>query len=131
MRSFTDPPNGGKAQLHLKLVHPAPPPEAPKGKRTRTGRRPPHTNETFTPEQEARLRAAFRNAYAQFVTWPRLCKAMGVPYQPIKDAVAGRHRVSAALAVRLSMALKVPLESLYNPPSDAARCPHCGRHGAT
>ena len=108
MPSFTDPPRGGKGpiRLPLRLVHPAPPSPP------RRGRKRIHANDLFTPEELRRLRAAFRNAREKFGSWPRLCKAMGVGYQPVKDAVAGRHRVSGALAIRLARALGVPLESL-------------------
>ena len=114
MPSFTDPPSGGKGPIRppLRLVHPPHAPKPDRTRRTRTGRKPPYANDLWTPEEERRLRAAFRNARTKLGSWPRVCAAMGVGYQPVKDAVAGRHRVSGALAIRLARALGVPLESL-------------------
>ncbi len=132
MRDDTRPPRDGKDPSPvraLRLVHPAPPkpPEAP---RTRGGRRRPFDSDLFTPEEDARLRAALKNARGLFGSGPCLADAMRVPYETVKVALKGRARVSGALAICLARALGVPLESLYRAPTDARRCAMCGRSGA-
>lgn len=121
MRDVTRPPRGGQAPpaRPLRLVHPAPQPDAAR----RRGRKRLHANDLFTPEEERRLRAALRNGRAKFGSWPRLCAAMGVQYQIVKNAVAGRARVSGAIAIRLSRALRVPLESLLQGPTAVPPAP--------
>lgn len=132
MGTFTDPPNGGKAPIRppLRLVHPAPPPPADVP-RTRGGRRRPYQNDLFTPDEEARLRAALKNARPLFSTWACLADAMRVPTDTVIDAAMGRVRLSGAIAIRLARALGKPLESLYRAPADASTCPHCGARRAS
>lgn len=125
MGSFTDPPSGGKGPIRppLRLVHPSPPP-TPRSR----GRR--HEADLWTAEEQARLRAALKTARTLFGTWACLADAMRVPRDSVKHAAAGRHGVSAAIAVRLARALGKPLESLYAAPSDARTCPTCGTRRA-
>ena len=107
---------------HLRLVKPA----EPKPPR-RKGQRPPSP---FSPDEQARLRVALRNARALFGTWSCLADAMHVREKPIQGVAAARRRVSADLAIRLARALGKPLESLYRAPSDASTCPTCGARRA-
>lgn len=133
MRDDTDRPRDGQdpsAARHLRLVHPSPPPKPDATPRTRSGRRAPYQNAVFSAEEEARLRAALKNARALMGSWPCLADAMRVPLGAIDLAVRGRNRISAALAVSLSKAIGKPLESLYAPPTDAGTCPHCGARRA-
>ncbi len=125
MPSITEPPTGGKGQIRpspLRLVHPSPPtPSKP--------RRPPPLRTTFTRDEEARLRAALRNARALFGTWACLADAMYVRAKRIEKAANGAP-VSADVAVRLARALGKPLDALLAPLAEAKLCPHCGRFGA-
>lgn len=127
MRDDTRPPRDGKdppaIRPPLRLVHPAPP--KPTGKR-RYHRTPP----LFSPDEEARLRAALKHARTLFGTWACLADAMRVGPKTPEDAAAGRHPVSADVAVRLARALGKPLDALLAPLAEAKRCPHCGRSGA-
>jgi hypothetical protein len=104
---------------HLRLVKPA----GPKPPR-RKGQRPPSP---FSPDEQARLRVALRNARALFGTWACLADAMHVREKPIQGVASGRRPVSADLAVRLARALGKPLEALIRPPSEASTCAACGR----
>lgn len=128
MRDVTRPPRGGQEPpaRRLRLVHPTPPPTPDTRPRTRGGTRAPHQNAVFLPEEEARLRAALKNARAMFGTWACLADAMRAPLAAVVQAASGRYRVSAAIAVRLARALGKPLEALCAPLSDARTCPHCG-----
>ena len=121
----------GPPRPPLRLVHPAKPTPPDATPRTRGGLRAPYQNDTFTPEEQARLRAALKNARALFGTWRCLADAMRVPLGAIELALRGRNRVSAALAIRLARALGAPLESLYAAPRPAGKCPTCGRGGAS
>ena len=108
---------------HLRLVKPVGP-KAPK--------KPRRAAPVFSPEEQARLRAALKNARPLLGSWPCLADAMRVPKERIQRAAAGRHPVTADVAVRLSRAIGVPLEALLRgltsvPPT----CPTCGRGGAT
>lgn len=122
------PPTGRKGQdppaaRHLRLVSPAsttPPP-----KRRKYQRCPP----TFTPEEQARLRASLRNARALFGTWACLADAMRVSKHAVTQAARGRP-VAGDIAVRLARALGKPLESLYRAPTSADVCPTCGARRA-
>lgn len=100
----------------LRLVHPAPP--QPKKK-------PAQRAPIFTPEEQARLRAALRHARGMFGTWACLADAMHMRLRRVEDAANGP-TVSGDVAVRLARALGVSVESLYRPPTDAGKCPHCG-----
>lgn len=106
---------------HLKLVHPA----APKTPRPRGRHR---RGDPFTVDEQARLKAALRNARTLFGSWDCLTDALGVGVG--SGEMAMRTRVSPDLAVRLARALGKPLESLYRAPADAQLCPTCGRRGA-
>jgi hypothetical protein len=110
------PREGQELPARLRLVHPSPP-RTPKQKRSQP---------TFTPEEEARIRASLRTARRLFGTWACLADALHMTMGGVIDTVGGKHHVSGDVAVRLSKALGVPLESLYRPPSDASTCPHCG-----
>ena len=116
-RKGQDPP----AARHLKLVRPdAPkPPKAPH-------RRGP----TFTPEEQARLRAALKNARPLLGTWACLADAMRMSEVAVYHAANGRKRISGDLAIRLARALGKPLESLYRAPTSADVCPTCGARRA-
>jgi hypothetical protein len=103
---------------HLRLVKPA------AEKRGRHRRVDP-----FTPDEQARLRAALRNARPKFGSWRGLADALGVSDATVE--LAARRAVSGELAVRLARALGVPVESLYRAPTDAATCPHCGARRAS
>lgn len=103
---------------HLRLVKP----EGPKPPR-RYHRRTP----VFSPEEEARLRAALRHARRLFGTWACLADAMRVRPQNVEDTANRRSRVSGDMAVRLARALGKPLDALIRPLTDASRCPTCGR----
>ena len=128
MRDVTRPPRGGQdpPTRHLTLVHPAPPPKPDTTPRTRSGRKAPYQSDLFSPEEEARLRAAVRHARALFGTWACLADAMRVNLDTLHAAVRGDVRFSGALAIRLARALGKPVESLYGPIADATRCPTCG-----
>lgn len=107
---------------HLRLVKPA----GPKPPRER--RRKPRV---FSPDEEARLRAAIRTARTLFGgTWECLADAVYCKSNTVIAQANGRAPVSALLAVRLARALGKPLESLYRAPADASHCPTCGRSGA-
>lgn len=116
----------GPPRLPLRLVHPAP---EPPPDRKRRGTQRPYQVDLFTHDEETRLRAALKNARALFSTWPCLADAMRVPLGAVMLAVSGRNRVTGAMAIRLARALGVPLETLYRAPTDAKRCPTCGRCG--
>lgn len=103
---------------HLRLVKPAGP-KPPKRRH--------HMGPTFSPEEDARIRAALRNARALFGSWRLLAAALRVAAKTPPDTASGRVAVSGDIAVRLARALGKPLESLYAAPSDATRCPSCGR----
>lgn len=115
-------PRGGKVppSAHLRIVRPSPPP-APKGRRRE--RRP----RVFTPEEAARLRAALRTARVLFGGWACAAAALHVSVETLRLAASGRGPVSAETAVRLAKALGKPLDALIQPPTDASRCPSCGR----
>jgi hypothetical protein len=133
MRDDTDRPRDGKdpsTRGHLRLVHPAPPSKPDPTPRTRSGRRVPYQQALFSAEEEAKLRAALRNARATFGSWRALSAAMRVPVEALEDCLRGRHRVSGAIAISLSRALGVPLEALLRGPVDAATCPTCGARKA-
>ena len=118
MPSSHEPPTGGKAEIRpLRLVHPAPP-KPPREKRKRVP--------TFTAEEQARLRAALKNARPLLGTWARLAAAMRVAMHSIQDAAGGSRPVTAEMALRLARALGKPLESLYRAPAAADVCPTCG-----
>jgi hypothetical protein len=127
MRDDTRLPRGGKdppAVRPLRLVHPAPPPK-PKTPRRR------HDADVFSAEEQRMLRASLKTARGLRGSWACLAEAMRVSDQ--LDAVAnGRRPVSAAIAVRLSKALGVPLESLMTPGLRVLKhpCPTCGGDGA-
>lgn len=114
---------------HLRLVHPAKPPEPDNVPRTRSGRRRAHQQDVFTAEEQALLRASLKTARGLFGTYRCLADAMRVPINAVMHTVYGRNRVSAALAVRLSRALGVPFEALLRPGLRVVRnpCPTCGR----
>lgn len=133
MRDDTDRSRDGKdpsASRHLRLIHPSPPPKPDTTPRTRSGRKAPYQSDLFSPEEEARLRAAVRHARALFGTWACLADAMRVNLDTLHAAVRGDVRFSAALAIRLARALGKPVESLYGPIADATRCPTCGARRA-
>jgi hypothetical protein len=117
-----DPPDGGKKPIRppLRLVHPSPPQTPPK---------PYRRTPTFTAEEQARLRAALKNARWLFGTWGCLAAAMRVRLKRV-ERVARGDTFTADLAVRLARALGKPLESLYRAPTDAATCPTCGARRA-
>ena len=121
----------GPPRPPLRLVHPAKPTPPDTTPRTRGGRKRPYQSDTFTAEEEGRIRAALKNARALFGTWRCLADAMRVPLGAIELALRGRNRVSAALAIRLARAIGAPLESLYAAPRPAGKCPTCGRGGAS
>ena len=116
----------GPPRPPLRLVHPAKPAAPDATPRTRSGRKRPYQNDLFSPEEEARLRAALRHARALFGTWACLADAMRVPVDTAHAAVRGNVRFSGALAIRLARALGKPLESLYAAPRAAGKCPTCG-----
>lgn len=116
-RKGQDPP----AARHLRLVSDKPTPP-PKQKR-----RPAHT---FTQEEQARLRAALKNARPKFGTWACLADAMRMTTDAVEHTARGA-MVSGDVAVRLARALGVPLESLYRAPTDASTCPTCGARRST
>ena len=111
--SGQDPP-----ARHLKLVRP----DTPKAPKARHRRGP-----TFTPEEQARLRAALKNARPLLGTWACLADAMRMSEVAVYHAANGTTRISGDLAIRLARAIGKPLESLYRAPSDASTCPTCGR----
>lgn len=100
----------------LRLVHPAPPP-VPKARY-----RPP----LFTPEEEARLRAALKGARPLFGTWARLAEAMHVHPKHLQSVSGPKGRVCGTIAVRLAKVLGKPLDALTRPLADASTCPTCG-----
>ena len=108
-------------ERHLRLVKPAGPKEPRKPRR-----RPP----VFSPEEQARLRAALKNARALFGSWSCLSAAMHLAAPVAERAARGSRRVTAEIAVRLARALGIPLESLYAAPRPASKCPMCGQSGA-
>ena len=112
-RQGQDPP----AARHLRLVSDSPKPRA------KRHRKPPH----FSPEESSRIRAALRHARILFGGWDACAAAMYLGPERVIATATGRRSVSASLALRLSRALGVPLESLYRAPTDAGRCAACGR----
>ena len=108
--------------MTLRLVHPRP----PKPPTTRTPGDP-----VFSREEEARIRAALQHARLLFGTWSCVAAAMGLRGKRLPRVACGVRRITAEIAVRLARALGKPLESLYRAPTDASRCPHCGRGGAS
>jgi hypothetical protein len=104
----------------LRLVHPAKP--APKQERKIV-----FYKDLFTPEEQGRLRAALHHARFLFGSRDCLGAVLGACRETISGMAYGRIPVSGALAIRLSRALGVPLESLYRAPTDASVCPTCGR----
>ncbi len=119
MSDIPRPPRKGQdpPARHLKLVR-ADTPKAPKPRHQRTP--------TFTPEEQARLRAALKNARPLLGTWACLADAMRVSEVAIHATAAGKHTFTGDLAIRLARALGKPVESLYRAPSDASTCPTCG-----
>lgn len=120
MSHIPRPPRPGQdpPAAHLKLVHPAAPKAPrPSGRYRRT--------EPFSPEEQARLRAALKNARALFGTWDCLSDALGIANGTVERAT--RTSVSPDVAVRLARALGKPLEALLRGPTDATTCPSCGR----
>src|SRR5690349_12611597 len=93
---------------HLRLVHPAKPKEL-------RPKLPRHEHRLFTDEEQRLLRASLKTARGLFGTWACLADAMRVPLVTVTHAAAGRYPVSAAMAVRLSRALGVPLDALMTP----------------
>jgi DNA-binding XRE family transcriptional regulator len=114
------PPGQGQdpPARHLRIVPKDPPPKPPRKKHHRTP--------TFTPEEQARLRAALNNARPMLGTWACLADAMRVNEDSLKQVVRGRKNVSGDLVIRLARALGVPVESLYRTPTDASTCLMCG-----
>lgn len=108
MRSFTDPPRGGKGPIRppLRLVHPAP----PSPPRRRRGVAPP-VEDVFTPAEVARLRLAFANARPRFGSWARLAEAMGVHEDTVRLAGV-RHTLTAGVAYRFARATGTTIEAL-------------------
>jgi hypothetical protein len=109
---------------HLRLVKPSGPKE-PKRKLPR------HEGRVFTDEEQRLLRASLNTARGVVGSWSCLADAMRVPAKTVERAVGGRHPVSAALAIRLSRALGVPLSALITPGLRLVPfpkvCPTCGR----
>lgn len=130
MLDNTRPPGTGQDppahRRNLRLVHPQSPqkqgdPSKPRGRHQR--------RDPFTPDEQARLKAALRNARGLFGTWACLGDALGIV--PDTAQLALRRHVSAEIAVRLARALGKPLEALLRAPTDVARCAACGaRKGA-
>lgn len=115
-----DPPN---ARRNLRLVQPKSP-----QKQDDSGRRQRHRiGSTFTPDEEARIRAALKSARWLFGSWGCLASALRVSENTPLETASGRHRVSGDVAVRLAKALGKPLEALLRGPTDATTCPSCGR----
>lgn len=108
--------------MTLRLVHPRPP-------------RPPITRKpgdpVFTPEEEARIRAALQHARLLFGTWSCVTAAMGLRGGRLPRIACGVRRITADVAVRLARALGKPLETLYSAPASADRCPTCGARRST
>jgi hypothetical protein len=125
MPSSHEPPTGGKIPIRpaLRLVHPAKLKE-PRPKERR------HESRVFSPEEQRLLRASLNTARGLFGSWSCLADAMRVPVKTVERAVGGRYPVSAALAVRLSRALGVPLSALITPGLRIVPfpkiCPTCG-----
>lgn len=115
-----DSPN---ARRNLRLVQPKPPQNQGD---PRKGRGRHYLGSTFTPEEEARIRVALRNARPLFGTWDCLAAAMRVAPKTPQEVAAGRTGVSGDMAVRLARALGKPLEALLRAPTDASRCVTCG-----
>lgn len=123
MRDDTRPPRDGKdpPARFLRLAHPQPPPK-PKVRRSR------HEGRVFTPEEQARLRAALTTVRRKW-TRARLAQEMGVAENTLHAAEKGRaYGFSAALAVRLARVAGVSLDAILRPlASVKAPCPTCGR----
>lgn len=126
MRDDTHRPRNGQdpsVPRHLILVHPAP----PRKPRTRTRAAPP-----FSPEEQARLRAALKTARGMFGSWACLAAAMGLPDGRLPRLGCGTRRMTGDNAIRLARALGVPLESLLRGVVGVPKtCPTCGRGGAS
>jgi len=118
------PPAGqGTRSPALRLVHPSPPsPPRPKGKRPRL----------FSPEEDARVRAALRNARTCFGGWAPLAAALHMAANTVCGMATGNRPVTADAVLRLARALNVPAETLYRPGLTVLRrpCPTCGGDGA-
>jgi len=107
---------------HLRLVRP-PGPRPPRG----GGRKRPFHLDLWSPEEEARIRAALKSARWAFGSVARLADALRVSVDTLTAAASGRVPVSGALAIRLARALGKPLESLYRAPTDRRYLPHVRR----
>jgi hypothetical protein len=107
MGSFTDPPSGGKGPIRppLRLVHPAPP-------STPTRRRPRHEGRVFTRDEQDALRATLRNLRAQWGTWNALAAHLDCSPTVLRKAAARHVQVSAAVALRLCVALRCAPQDL-------------------
>ena len=120
----------GPPRPPLRLVHPAKPPEPDNTPRTRSGKKRPHQTDLFTLEEHAMLCASLRTARGLFGTWACLADAMRMPREALNLALRSK-RISAAIAVRLSRALGVPLDTLTRPGLRLVPfpkvCPTCGK----
>lgn len=122
----TRPPRGGQdpsAPRHLRLVSPAAPKE-PRKKR----RRPPPI---FSPDESARIRAALRHARVLFGGWECAADALYLRKNHVVSVATGNKVVTGDLAVRLSRALGIPLDTITRPGLRVVPfpsiCPTCGR----
>lgn len=92
----------------LSLVKPPSPRLAGPKKRHRA---PP----VFSEAEEKMLRMSMRSARAAAGSWGRLARMMQVTKETLSSVACGHERVTAEIAVRLSKALRIPLERLMSP----------------
>ncbi len=109
----------------LRLVPPpgqgTDPPATPRKKKR-------HAIPPLAPEESGRLRSAIRNLYKQFgSSWSCLAAVLDVSGSALKHIAGGRHRGSAAVALRVARMAGISVEALLSGLADAGKCSTCGQ----
>ncbi len=113
----------------LRLVHPAPAGNGADPPKRRRGHPAPVLS--LTTEETRHFRAALRNIARGFGSFGALAKAVGVPVASLYQAIHRSSPPSAALALRVAMTARTPLEAmLAGTMAAAGTCPTCGAKSA-
>ena len=82
----------------------------------------------LTPDEQRHVKAAIAFLAKRYGSYRKLAETTGTKRATLIQAASKRGSVSAGIALRVSRAAGVPLESILSgawPPAGA--CPHCGR----